>query len=141
MNDAEIQLSDGRSLAYRECGVPDGNPVFIFHGIPGSRQQAVPDEALATALGLRILAPDDGLTAIEIDCDPCTPLTCAASLRVTDPHGATNDDTVIVTVGTSRACTRRQRRLQVAPTSAPAHVGAASGPPISVNPNHPTSSD
>ena len=32
-----IQLSDGNKLCYAEYGNPKGEPVFLFHGNPGSR--------------------------------------------------------------------------------------------------------
>ena len=32
-----FELSDGRNLSYCEYGLIDGNPVFYFHGFPGSR--------------------------------------------------------------------------------------------------------
>jgi pimeloyl-ACP methyl ester carboxylesterase len=34
---ASIRLADGRALSYAEYGHPQGPPVFIFHGQPGSR--------------------------------------------------------------------------------------------------------
>jgi pimeloyl-ACP methyl ester carboxylesterase len=33
----KIILKDGRTLGYAEYGVPNGKPVFYFHGIPSSR--------------------------------------------------------------------------------------------------------
>ena len=35
--DRRITLADGRMLGYDEYGIPDGTPVFVFHGFPGSR--------------------------------------------------------------------------------------------------------
>lgn len=35
--DNVLTLSDGRKLGYAEYGDPDGYPVFLFHGNPGSR--------------------------------------------------------------------------------------------------------
>ena len=32
-----IKLKDGRNLSYDEYGIPDGKPVIVFHGTPGSR--------------------------------------------------------------------------------------------------------
>ena len=32
-----VRLPDGRDLCYAEHGSPDGEPVFLFHGEPGSR--------------------------------------------------------------------------------------------------------
>jgi pimeloyl-ACP methyl ester carboxylesterase len=56
--DNVIQLSDGRRLAYAEYGEPDGAPVFLFHGLPGSRLSwgLLPDQPFPP--GLRIVAPD-----------------------------------------------------------------------------------
>lgn len=36
----QFKLSDGRILAYSECGDPKGFPVLFFHGTPGSRLQS-----------------------------------------------------------------------------------------------------
>ena len=54
-----LQLPDGRRLAYAEYGLPEGTPVFYFHGAPSSRLEPMllSDEILAGA-GLRIIAPD-----------------------------------------------------------------------------------
>ena len=56
--DNVIQLSDKRRLAYAEYGEPDGAPVFLFHGLPGSRLSwgLIPDNPFPP--GLRIIAPD-----------------------------------------------------------------------------------
>jgi len=51
-------LSDGRILAWAEFGDPDGTPVFYFHGFPSSRLEAQFTHAAATALGVRVIAPD-----------------------------------------------------------------------------------
>jgi pimeloyl-ACP methyl ester carboxylesterase len=56
--DAAIELSDERRLAYAEYGDPSGVPVFLFHGLPGSRLAwgLLPDDPFPP--GLRIVAPD-----------------------------------------------------------------------------------
>jgi pimeloyl-ACP methyl ester carboxylesterase len=36
----QFQLPDGRGLGYDERGVPDGTPIFYFHGSPSSRLEA-----------------------------------------------------------------------------------------------------
>ena len=56
--DQEHRLPDGRAVAYCEYGVPDGAPVFIFHGLPGSRIDArvVADEMREA--GVRLIAAD-----------------------------------------------------------------------------------
>jgi pimeloyl-ACP methyl ester carboxylesterase len=51
-------LTDGRRLSFAEYGVPDGKPVFLFHGIPGSRLLRHPDDAIAKGLGVRLIVPD-----------------------------------------------------------------------------------
>jgi pimeloyl-ACP methyl ester carboxylesterase len=32
-----LELTDGRCLCWAEYGDPDGQPIFLFHGNPGSR--------------------------------------------------------------------------------------------------------
>lgn len=56
--DAAIELSDRRRLAYAEYGDQSGVPVFLFHGLPGSRLAwgLLPDNPFPP--GLRIVAPD-----------------------------------------------------------------------------------
>lgn len=56
--DTVVELSDGRRLAYAEYGEPTGVPVFLFHGLPGSRRAwgLLPDNPIPQ--GLRIVAPD-----------------------------------------------------------------------------------
>ena len=58
LNNSVIQLSDKRHLAYAEYGDPNGAPVFLFHGLPGSRLSwgFIPDNPLPS--GLRLIAPD-----------------------------------------------------------------------------------
>jgi pimeloyl-ACP methyl ester carboxylesterase len=38
-----------------EHGAPDGAPVLVFHGLPGSRRQRPPDESIARELRARLL--------------------------------------------------------------------------------------
>ncbi|MFC1909196.1 alpha/beta fold hydrolase [Chloroflexota bacterium] len=55
-----IKLKDGRMLGYAEYGVPEGKPIFYFHGFPGSRSDWMlfdPDDS-ATQLNSRIIAVD-----------------------------------------------------------------------------------
>ena len=52
------ELSDGRSLAWCEYGLPDGAPVFYFHGIPGSRIDSRLIADAITSAGLRLIAVD-----------------------------------------------------------------------------------
>lgn len=56
--DTELELSDKRQLPYAEYGDPSGVPVFLFHGLPGSRLAwgLLPDHPFPP--GLRIVAPD-----------------------------------------------------------------------------------
>lgn len=56
--DTVVQLPDKRRLAFAEYGDPDGMPVLLFHGLPGSRLSwgLLPDDSFPP--GLRILAPD-----------------------------------------------------------------------------------
>ncbi|MBZ0294880.1 MAG: alpha/beta hydrolase [Anaerolineae bacterium] len=56
--DKRIQLRSGRHLGYAEYGDPGGKPVFLFHGLPGSRHFHHPDDSIAMNLGLRLIAID-----------------------------------------------------------------------------------
>jgi pimeloyl-ACP methyl ester carboxylesterase len=53
-----LRLSDGRTLGYAQYGAPNGKPVFVFHGSPGSRLQVRAAHLPALARGIRIIAPD-----------------------------------------------------------------------------------
>ncbi len=54
----ELTLSDHRTLAYAEYGAPDGQPVFFFHGIPGSRIFRPPFDDLTARMGIRLICID-----------------------------------------------------------------------------------
>ena len=58
--DQQIKLQDGRMLGYAEYGVPDGMPVFYFHGFPSSRLdwQFFDCEDPVTELNARVIAAD-----------------------------------------------------------------------------------
>ncbi len=59
VNDTRVMnLPDGRELAWLESGKARGDPVFIFHGTPGTRLQVSFDEKAITASGVRLIAPD-----------------------------------------------------------------------------------
>lgn len=53
-----LRLSDGRRLAYREYGAPQGHPVLAFHGTPGSGIMFAIAANAAVQLGLRLIAVD-----------------------------------------------------------------------------------
>ncbi|HET7928752.1 MAG TPA: alpha/beta hydrolase [Actinomycetota bacterium] len=55
--DSSIHLPDGRLLAYAEWGDPDGRPVFLFHGMPGSRL-FFPDPVVAAEARVRAITVD-----------------------------------------------------------------------------------
>jgi pimeloyl-ACP methyl ester carboxylesterase len=58
-NDSQtIQLRDGRTLGYAQCGALDGHPVFSFHGWPGSRLDGLMLDDAGQQAGLRIISPD-----------------------------------------------------------------------------------
>jgi pimeloyl-ACP methyl ester carboxylesterase len=50
-----VRLPNGRILGYSESGAPDGAPVFLFHGLPGSRLQRHPDDSIARRAGARFV--------------------------------------------------------------------------------------
>ena len=54
-----VESADGRTLAFEELGDPDGVPLFVLHGTPGSRLNGRhPDPSRVTAAGLRIISYD-----------------------------------------------------------------------------------
>jgi pimeloyl-ACP methyl ester carboxylesterase len=53
-----MRLPDGRVLAYEECGDPDGVPVVLAHGFPGSRLEARVVDMAAGRAGVRLVCPD-----------------------------------------------------------------------------------
>jgi pimeloyl-ACP methyl ester carboxylesterase len=56
--DSVLVLRDGRELAWREYGRPDGDPVLRVQGTPGSRVSGWIFEPLWRELGLRVLMTD-----------------------------------------------------------------------------------
>ena len=53
-----MTLRDGRTLAWREYGLPNGQPVLRFQGTPGSRNSRHPHEDSYERLGVRVIAFD-----------------------------------------------------------------------------------
>jgi pimeloyl-ACP methyl ester carboxylesterase len=54
-----FRLPDGRTLTYAEYGLPDGKPVFYFHGQAGSRlEPAMLDASDFEKAGIRLIACD-----------------------------------------------------------------------------------
>ena len=49
---------DGRTLSYEEHGMPDGRPVFLLHGMPGSRKGPRPRSSVLYLLGVRLISYD-----------------------------------------------------------------------------------
>jgi len=58
MADCSLTLPDGRGLAWCERGDAAGSVVFAFHGLPGSRLQAHPDDSIAYGAGARVVHVD-----------------------------------------------------------------------------------
>jgi pimeloyl-ACP methyl ester carboxylesterase len=58
--DQKMKLRDGRILGYSEFGDPEGKPVFMFHGHPGSRREFSAFDAgdVAAELNARVIAVD-----------------------------------------------------------------------------------
>ena len=56
--DQTLTLPDGRTLGYDDVGDPAGVPVLYVHGSPDSRRARHPDDGLATAAGVRLVAVD-----------------------------------------------------------------------------------
>lgn len=68
--DETMVLADGRTLGYARYGLPEGIPVLLFHGLPGSRGQAHLLHDSAARLGIRLLCwdrPAIGLSSPQPD--------------------------------------------------------------------------
>jgi pimeloyl-ACP methyl ester carboxylesterase len=57
-NVSQVRTSDGRRLQYEESGDPDGVPVFLLHGTPGSRLGPRPRAGVLYRLGVRLISYD-----------------------------------------------------------------------------------
>lgn len=67
-NGLALELKDGRQLGFAEYGDPDGQPIFYFHGLPGSRLEAGHLHEIAVANSFRLIGldrPGMGLSSIE----------------------------------------------------------------------------
>lgn len=53
-----LRLPDGRTLAFDDVGDPAGVPVVYLHGTPDSRLARHPDDGIAAAAGVRLVAVD-----------------------------------------------------------------------------------
>lgn len=53
-----IRLKDGRRLGYADLGDRNGQPIFYFHGWPGSRLDPIPTNGAAQRAGVRLLSVD-----------------------------------------------------------------------------------
>ena len=53
-----LELADGRRLCFDDVGDPDGRPVLYVHGTPDSRRARHPDDSVAAAVGVRLIAVD-----------------------------------------------------------------------------------
>ncbi|MFB9724616.1 alpha/beta fold hydrolase [Planobispora longispora] len=55
---ALVRTPDGRVLAVEESGVPDGKPIFLLHGTPGSRIGPSPRPTVLYRMGIRLITYD-----------------------------------------------------------------------------------
>ena len=53
-----VHAADGRRLSTQTYGDPDGKPVFLLHGTPGSRLGPDPRSAVLHRLGIRLISFD-----------------------------------------------------------------------------------
>jgi pimeloyl-ACP methyl ester carboxylesterase len=56
--EGQAKSRDGRTLAFVERGAPDGMPVLVCHGTPGSRLTRHPDPTMYERHGVRMVAYD-----------------------------------------------------------------------------------
>lgn len=55
---SDLELTDGRRLSYAEYGRPNGSPMFLFHGTPGSRLFGRLGHNAAADRNIRLIVPD-----------------------------------------------------------------------------------
>ncbi|HKJ31060.1 MAG TPA: alpha/beta hydrolase, partial [Balneolales bacterium] len=59
MQDNTIKLKDGRHLGFSDYGKPDGIPLFLFHGTPGSRVfKRFENASWIKKYGMRVITPE-----------------------------------------------------------------------------------
>ncbi|WP_127500971.1 alpha/beta fold hydrolase [Actinoplanes solisilvae] len=58
MSYSDVHTADGRRLRYEVSGAPDGIPVFLLHGTPGSRVGPHPRAIVLHRLGIRLISYD-----------------------------------------------------------------------------------
>lgn len=91
--DRLVDVGGGRRLAIDDRGDPAGRPVVFFHGTPDTRLARHPDDAIADALGIRLIAADrPGLGGS--DPDPA-----ATPWSVADDHAALLDQLEVERTG------------------------------------------
>ena len=56
--DYVIEVDDGRCLTVEVSGAPDGMPVFLLHGTPGSRNGPKPRNTVLYRIGVRLITYD-----------------------------------------------------------------------------------
>ena len=84
--DRLVELASGRSVALDDRGDPDGTPVLYCHGSPDSRLARHPDDTIAAAAGVRLLAADrPGIGHSDID-PAATPSSVADDLVAVLDH-------------------------------------------------------
>jgi pimeloyl-ACP methyl ester carboxylesterase len=54
----QVRVADGRLLMVETSGAPDGTPVFLLHGTPGSRSGPRPRSSMLYRLGVRLITYD-----------------------------------------------------------------------------------
>lgn len=53
-----LDLSNGYQLAWNKYGESNGEAIFYFHGLPGSRLEAQAADAIANDLGIQLICPE-----------------------------------------------------------------------------------
>jgi pimeloyl-ACP methyl ester carboxylesterase len=67
-NALSLELKDGRQMGFAEYGDPEGQPIFYFHGLPGSRLEAGHLHEVAIVNNFRLIGldrPGMGFSSIE----------------------------------------------------------------------------
>ena len=115
MSEGRMTLRDGRTLAWREYGPPDGRPILRFQGTPGSRNSRHPDEGAYDRLHVRVIVFDRpgygassrltgrGISVVADDAAELLGSTEAALIVVGDPT---------LEEGIDKAVTRADRKVR-----------------------------
>ena len=96
---ATMILPDNRKLGYAEYGQPDGKPIIMLHGLPGSRLENAWHDEHAMKIGARIIGVDRPGVGWSSSHPGRTHLSFAQDIELLTNHLQLNEYAVIGTSG------------------------------------------